>query len=313
MLALRMDLQIGLDTGLTVLSALLAVLFTFIALASDLLWERYRRQRQKHIGSRRRHERPHARPKFGDRFSWMSDRSRSRDGLLALSRGGSIREEGLADGHSTTAMTPPPSRGSIRSTGSPELSDGITPSPLKDNFTYFGTTVHEESNTGAPGQYGLGEANVNASRNPSVLEEGISSELSPSHHSSGTAMSEDTTLAGLHGFNSIRFVQNGSSETTFVAKCLRLFSVASLANVIKGFFWSLAITSMHYVGILALEIPSGTYTLQPGLVVLSALISWLVCFVGSVFMEHMETHLGQQLLFSALATCGVAAMHFTGR
>ena len=40
-LAYRLDLRVGIDVGLTVLSAILAVLFTFVALAPDILYDRY--------------------------------------------------------------------------------------------------------------------------------------------------------------------------------------------------------------------------------------------------------------------------------
>jgi len=70
---------------------------------------------------------------------------------------------------------------------------------------------------------------------------------------------------------------------------------------------------MHYAGINALSIPSGYCTLNYALVALSGIISWLVCIVGCILMSQMETHLGQQFLFSIAATTGVAAMHFTGK
>jgi hypothetical protein len=41
-LACELDLQIGINVPLTLLSSILAVSFTFVALTSDLLWERYR-------------------------------------------------------------------------------------------------------------------------------------------------------------------------------------------------------------------------------------------------------------------------------
>jgi len=69
---------------------------------------------------------------------------------------------------------------------------------------------------------------------------------------------------------------------------------------------------MHYVGIAGLRIPHGYYTLNPILFLASALISWIVCLVGCIFMAQMETHLPQQILFSVVASTGVAAMHFTG-
>ena len=47
MLACELDLPIGIDVPLTLLSAALAVCFTFAALASDLLWNTHVRRRQK--------------------------------------------------------------------------------------------------------------------------------------------------------------------------------------------------------------------------------------------------------------------------
>lgn len=50
MLACELDLPIGINVPLTLLSAMLAVFFTFAALASDLLWDTY-------MSSTRRHHR----------------------------------------------------------------------------------------------------------------------------------------------------------------------------------------------------------------------------------------------------------------
>lgn len=102
------------------------------------------------------------------------------------------------------------------------------------------------------------------------------------------------------------------AKNLFVATAEALWKGLTMRNIIRGFLWSLAITSMHYVGIAALQVPDGHYKLQPFLVLLSALISWVVCLVGVILMAQMETHLGQQCFFSVVATLGVAAMHFTG-
>ena len=70
---------------------------------------------------------------------------------------------------------------------------------------------------------------------------------------------------------------------------------------------------MHYAGIAALRIPQGYTILEPSLVMLSGLISWIVCVVGCILMAQIETHFAQQFLFAIVACCGVAAMHFTGK
>ena len=69
---------------------------------------------------------------------------------------------------------------------------------------------------------------------------------------------------------------------------------------------------MHYVGLLGLKVPNGFVIFNPGFVILSAIISWVVCLAGCVLMGSMETRIQQQLLFAVVATAGVAAMHFTG-
>lgn len=57
------------------------------------------------------------------------------------------------------------------------------------------------------------------------------------------------------------------------------------------------------------KIRYGQVVLDPWIVLASALISWLVCEIGCVCMAEMEAMLSQQLLFSVVATIGVAEMH----
>lgn len=102
------------------------------------------------------------------------------------------------------------------------------------------------------------------------------------------------------------------AKNAFITTGEALYSGCKPRNIVKGFLWSLAVSGMHYVGIAALQIPKGHLTLNPFLVVLSGLISWIVCLVGVILMDRIETHLAQQFLFSVVASTGVAAMHFTG-
>ncbi|KAG9682032.1 PAS/PAC sensor hybrid histidine kinase, partial [Aureobasidium melanogenum] len=103
-----------------------------------------------------------------------------------------------------------------------------------------------------------------------------------------------------------------TTMNAFVATAKILYYGMTPRNIIKGFLWSLAITSMHYSGIFGLKVPHGKIILNPWIVLASALISWIVCTVGCVCMAEMEAMLSQQLLFSVVATTGVAAMHFCG-
>lgn len=97
-------------------------------------------------------------------------------------------------------------------------------------------------------------------------------------------------------------------KNPFIAMYETLWAGLGVRSISKGFFWAIAITSMHYVGIRGLEVPRGYVTLNPYLVALSGLICWIVCVVGCVLILEIEIHLGQQLLFSVVATSGVAAM-----
>jgi NO-binding membrane sensor protein with MHYT domain len=96
----------------------------------------------------------------------------------------------------------------------------------------------------------------------------------------------------------------------FVATAKILYLGMTPRNIIKGFLWSVAITSMHYSGIFGLDIPHGKVVLNPWIVLASALISWLVCTIGCICMAEMEAMLSQQLLFSVVATTGVGQFPF---
>ena len=128
-----------------------------------------------------------------------------------------------------------------------------------------------------------------------------------SGHSSHTSQS-----SGLRDILNIAYRNTAPAKNTFVATGERLYSGCTFRNIVKGFLWSLAITSMHYVGIVALKIPQGYVTFNPFLVILSTFISWVVCLVGCILISNVEIHLTQQLLFAVVASTGVAAMHFTG-
>lgn len=163
----------------------------------------------------------------------------------------------------------------------------------------------------------LNDANQNSAElSPTVSAEGTStsrpsSTFSDSRRSSSFMGSTHSS----HGISNIIDIAHRSAapaKNAFIATGEALYSGCTRRNIIKSFLWSLAISGMHYVGIAALRIPKGYFTLSTTLVILSALISWIVCLVGVILMSHIETHLAQQFLFSVVASTGVAAMHFTG-
>ena len=99
---------------------------------------------------------------------------------------------------------------------------------------------------------------------------------------------------------------------------------------IRASIWASAIVFMHYcgtcqthvahrptsspptTGMWAMKLPAGRIVWDLRIVGLSYVVAFSVCFVGCMFMTHMETHFGQQMAFSAIAALGCCSMHYTG-
>lgn len=302
MLAYEFDLPIGVDAPLTILSALLAVSFTFVAMAGDLLYDRYRLRRSGRQGRNFRHAR---RKKITRDHLLETGQSQSATPLL-----GDADEESLQSSDSSPINTP---------NEQPTSEDYLQSNMGMAAFTRLSSTQTRSSASSTGNSTGSRRAEII----PSAEEEGdgASGSRQPSTRTSSDysylrslSVTDSTSVSfGLRDL--VGFIHHDGTLPTknaFVATGKLLYSGMTPRNIIKGFIWSLAITSMHYVGIFALKIPNGHYKIQPGLLILSALNSWVVCTVGFVLMAKMETHLPQQLLFSIFATGGVAAMHFTG-
>lgn len=275
MLACKLDLPIGINVFLTILSAILAVFFTFVALASDSLQEKYR------ISS-------HRRRRVRKTRSVYKDLPPEQDLSESLMPSESEDEDTISE--------QPPAGDST-----------LDPEPSQD---VGGTGNHMQIRpTPAPRH----------SSDRSTLNGFAKTSRRPSSSDSLTSSGSSTLTSSSHGSTGLPDLLNTASQTTapaknaFVATGERLYLGCTSGNIIKGFLWSLALTSMHYVGILALRIPQGHVTFNPFLVFLSAAISWLVCLVGCILISKIETDLSQQMLFAAVASAGVAAMHFTGK
>lgn len=61
-----------------------------------------------------------------------------------------------------------------------------------------------------------------------------------------------------------------------------------------------------------MELPMGRIMWDFRIVALSFIVAFTVCFVGCILMTHMESHFGQQMLFSTIAAIGCCSMHYTG-
>ena len=326
MLACELDLPIGIDVPLSILSAGLAVIFTFAALTSDLLWESY-------IGARRskRSMRKERRPQGAsanrsgpsvreedssepllDPFQHDNEEgSEYRPDLEIQTPSHSERlpaeeEEGVLSNVVDGSDWPFQRKSSLTDeTGQPPLFHSIRDqsfpqTPVKDLAHTIDVRTERSDDTDS-------ETWTTASLQQTLRNRHISRRSSSVKDSASSSF-------GLGNIISARRYQRSSSSTkgALVAIGLIIYTGITQRNVLKGFLWSLAITGMHYVGISALHIPKGYMTFNPFLVFLSGLICWIVCLIGCILIPQIEVHLPQQFLFSAVATAGVAGMHFTG-
>ncbi|KAJ9646907.1 hypothetical protein H2204_000599 [Knufia peltigerae] len=312
MLACELDVRIGLDVPLTIVSAVLAVSFTFAALSFDLLRDRYIHllKKKKHRSTRRsRREIQH------DAGLAESEERPSTEALLPPPT--SEDQEAFESLHEAEALE---ERGRTLQRLS-RTDSGL--GPIEEHFVGIDTTVR--GNALQPDLEQASPTPFHQSPKPRAdiyyrdTSEGDTESLPRSSidgdrsRRSSTTHSSDSSGLSLPAFMSFRVSQLSSSSATGLTSIARLLlHGAKPKKICKGFVWSLAITSMHYVGVLAMKIPDGHFTLNPFIVTLSALISWLVCTMGCILIPQIEINLSQQSFFSFIAASGVAAMHFTG-
>ncbi|KAH9912152.1 uncharacterized protein BXZ73DRAFT_82448 [Epithele typhae] len=94
--------------------------------------------------------------------------------------------------------------------------------------------------------------------------------------------------------------------------CSKYWNSVNPFLFIRAAVWAAAIVFMHYSGMWAMEIPEGRIEWSGPLVALSYAVAVVVCFVGCLAMSHMESHFGQQIVFSTIASAGCSSMHYTG-
>ena len=336
MLACELDLPIGINVPLTLLSAALAVSFTFAALASDLLWDKYMNGRQRNRRTLKR-ERP---PSSLTESPTLNARDPSSQSLLDSieeddqeREEGDEYEEGRYDQDAEDSQSPLLSPQSYFQQGrnrtfnpdTPPKTPPISPQPLlhRDIGNKASGTNLNGSAAETPTKYSVNSpgrttpTRIGSPEGSTGLLEFPKYQRRPSEQSisrrSDSFMGSTHSSYGLGNIMNLAYRSTSPAKNAFIATGEALYAGCTRTNIAKGFLWSLAITSMHYVGIVALRIPQGDFTLEPPLVVLSGLISWVVCFVGCVLMSQIETHLTQQFLFAIVACTGVAAMHFTGK
>jgi NO-binding membrane sensor protein with MHYT domain len=318
MLACELDLPIGINVPLTLLSAVLAVLITFAALASDLLWNAYKRgppKRRRVLALRGAENGMIKRPSV----SMHDSSSHPLLGQSAIED----EEDYSLDGED---LESPPLEDLQEEVPAGMVVDAEEErQPTLDMFRVSSriNSGHEDNTSSCNGSTLSKQLlSQGSSPSPKALRGEIDGRPSLYRsHTSGPSISQrsdsfmGSTLStyGLDRIMNIAYRSTAPAKNAFIATGEALYTRCTLKNVVKSFFWSLAITSMHYVGIAALRIPQGSFTLHPVLVILSALISWVVCLVGCILMSHIETNFAQQFLFAAVACIGVATMHFTGK
>ncbi|KAK5084010.1 hypothetical protein LTR70_007292 [Exophiala xenobiotica] len=321
MLACELDLPIGLNVPLTILSAILAVSFTFAALASDLSWDRYRRNQRR---------RSLARPRHLLRAASDNEHLLGLNERLSIQAAHHLTPQSFEDEPTANvALTSDPihlpqkwdtSKINGRALSPVRLSTSPSIDPLllktlgsADNSGSL-PTLASLQRKGPETAYALDESG-RSERNSidASATSGASTEPLLSRRSSAVTESNASSF-GLGNMMSLHTYKSSSlqAKNVFVATAKLLYLGTTWRNAIKGLLWSFAVTSMHYMGILALRVPGGYISLHMPLVILSAVISWIVCSVGAILMAGMEKNLSQQFLFSVVATAGVAAMHFTG-
>ncbi|RVX74824.1 hypothetical protein B0A52_01101 [Exophiala mesophila] len=313
MLACELDVPIGLNVPLTALSAVLAVVFTFVALIPDLLSSRYLNYLKKKHRSRKTHHRR----SLSGRSLPQADRGRSSSEALLPPTDTQEQDHNFAQRLLAVDERPSPLISRENSDSSQTLgslhdhfqkpNDSLLPHQRPPSQTQ---SQPQTLNLSGPTRPGWNVENVSTGDSESIVRSSMDEDLP--RRSSGS--SESDNGLSLPRFMSFKVPKSkaGKTKNALSATLEALYEGATWRNVSKGFVWSLAISSMHYVGILALEIPQGRVTLRPLGVLLSALISWLVCSVGCILIPSIEVNLSQQVLFASVAATGVAAMHFTG-
>lgn len=286
MLSCELHVAVGLDVSLTLFTGVLAVAFTFISLGKDLLRRSYacdypQKPSKAYIsqGSRTPTQDISAGMPLLLGHNTNNDRTSLEPNRVSLDREDAlpILQDRAATG------TAPSDR---------VLASRLTHAPTMNRANDVGQQNYR-SNSGS------GEGS----------EEGNGSSGRP-HWSFG---SSNVGSSRLEDLVSMATQGNKPHGNVFIATFWGLLGGISLETILMGLLWSLSLTCMHYGGLIAMEIPEGYMTLSPVPVVVSAIISWVVCIAGYIYMINVEPFLTQQILFSFVAAVGIASMHFTGK
>jgi hypothetical protein len=261
MLAYELDLPIGVDAGSTVLSSVLAVLFTFLALSHDLLWSRWRIRRQKHykLTESRTRPRRHSYPtpsvsrEIGVESATplLEYEEPDQDPRRATS---AEQEEGYFSSQNGGTATSFLNRGFL-SSGPPTPSFAAN----QQEFMAFAHTVSRNSAESVAPDSISKPLNGHENGHPISSGSPIQREAMDLFSDSLTRTSSDYSSfrRGSAGTisNTLGMIVQGqraaSHQNAFVATAVLLFGGLTRRNIGKGFLWSIAITGMHYSDMLS--------------------------------------------------------------
>ena len=317
MLACELDVPVTLHVPLTILSAIIAVVFTYVALSIELLWRRARRRKDRRL---KRHRSSIFRRNSSRQSRLNSSRKQSEEeDLLLPDVTGGTQPHGLnGDIEPASAHFQESSRGAALLRSDTQIlrhtvetqdePSALRTDPLLAMSAY--KQSHPQSHlTKTSAHHGLprtysGEENAEDADG----EYDDSTEDSSSQHSSSFTDSTSSML----GLGNILSVKTHSKRQQWAQTGSTLWHGITVWNVLQGFVFSVAVGAMHFIGLYALQIPDGYVVVNPYLGLVSATLGWVVGIVGAVCMTTMETHLVRQLLFSCVTVIGVAGMHFIG-
>lgn len=276
MLSCSVDVPIALNVGLTSFTGALAVGFTFISLGKDILRKSY--SLSLHSKAPRIRSASEA---IGDEDATLPLLEQDVDGHLGL-------QESIASPGTVNASQ---YRIAVKSASKFAFSSPFRCSPRLDTSEDIDqpdpTVVSAASRSGSR----FGGSSAPSTQQPWNL---------------GASPIDNLVSMATQGTQPLR-------KNVLIATFEGLLGGLCLEAVLMGLLWSLSLTCMHYGGLLAMEIPEGYMTLSPIPVAISALISWVVCIAGYIYLTNIEPFLSQQILFSSVAAVGIASMHFTGK
>jgi Bacterial signalling protein N terminal repeat len=245
MLACELDLQIGINVPLTLLSSILAVAFTFAALGSDLLWESYNR------GSHRADKTPRKKQANKGRRIRPKVVTQNSDSRPLLNH---AEEDGEYPSQLDCADSPlldPLSGDQLELDESSGLEAGVQLEPTIPAHI----ALRRDSMLDV-----LAFPQTNAS--PNMVSHSISQQLQPrfsdsigsvagsessghsqSRQSCSLLDSNSTTSYGIGGLLNMAYRTTSPAKNAFVAAGEVLYAGFTFENITKGLCWSLAITS----------------------------------------------------------------------